>query len=155
MNVNWPEGMIPKRVPVYARNEIVIPAEPERIWWWLCHAKQWPQWYSNCSWIRISSEELALGVVFTWKTFGVVIQSRVTVFDPFTSLEWNARGLGLRAYHGWRIEHDGQSSHVITEETQTGILPSLGRWFLRGMLWRGHQIWVESLKEVVMGGKFD
>jgi hypothetical protein len=98
--------------------------------------------------MRISSEELAPGTEFTWKTFGVVVQSTVIVFKPYVSLEWNAKGFGSRAYHGWRIEPDGEYSRVITEETQAGILPFLERLFLPRMLWNGHQIWVESLKKM-------
>ena len=152
--MNWPENMTPQRAPVYARNEIVIPAEPEHVWSWLVRAKRWPEWYSNCSWMRLAAEELAPATEFTWKTFGVVIHSTVIVFEPYVALEWDARGpAGILAYHGWRIDFDGHDSHVITEETQAGLLISLGRPFLQRNLWRGHQLWVESLKQVVLGEK--
>jgi len=152
--MNWPENMTPQRAPVYACNEVGIPAEPERVWRWLIRAKQWPEWYSNCSWTRLSTQELESGSTFTWKTFGVVIESTVTVFEPGKAIEWNARGpAGIRAYHGWKIDFDGHESHVITEETQAGLLISLGRPWLASNLWRGHQIWVESLHRVVMSEK--
>ena len=146
--MDWPVGLTPEQVPMYAHNEIVIRAKPEQIWWWLCHAKKWPEWYSNCAWMRITAEELTPGTEFTWKTFGVVIQSTVIVYKPYASLEWNAKCFGLRAYHGWRIEQDGEYSRVVTEETQAGILPLLEHWFLPKLLWNGHQIWVESLKKM-------
>jgi hypothetical protein len=149
--MKWPEDMAPQRSPVYARNEIVIPAEPERVWSWLVHAKQWPEWYANCDWVHLSTEELEPTSEFAWKTFGVALHSRVIVFEPGVAIEWDARGpAGIRAYHGWRIDYDGHESHVVTEETQAGLPISLGRWFLRGRLLRGHQIWVESLKKVAM-----
>ncbi len=150
--MHWPEDMTPQHAPVYALNEIVIPAEPARIWPWLVQAKRWPEWYSNCAWLRMDADELAPGVEFTWRTFGVVVQSKVLVFEPNVAIEWDAKGpAGLRAYHGWRIDYDGHESHVVTEEAQTGILPSVGRAFLNGNLKRGHQIWVESLKRQVTG----
>jgi hypothetical protein len=41
---------------------------------------------------------------------------------------------------------------VITEECQNGIVPKLAWWYLRPMLERGHQNWIESLKRVAEGG---
>ena len=40
----------------------------------------------------------------------------------------------------------------MTEECQNGIVPKLAWWYLRPMLERGHQNWVESLKRVAEGG---
>lgn len=146
--MDWPTGLRPEQVPMYAHNEIVIRAKPEQIWRWLCRAKKWPEWYSNCASVRIAVEELTPGTEFSWKTFGVAIQSTVIVHKPYVSLEWNAKGFGVQAYHGWRIEQDGEYCRVVTEETQVGILPLLERWFLPKLLWKGHQIWVESLKKM-------
>src|ERR1700684_2787888 len=84
LSMRWPTGMEPEHSTVYARNEIVIPAEPERIWRWLCRAQRWPEWYSNCGWIRLRDEagpDLALGTHFVWKTFGVRLLSQVLTYD--------------------------------------------------------------------------
>lgn len=37
---------------------------------------------------------------------------------------------------------------VITEETQQGFIPSVGRFFLRGGLLKWHQRWLEGLGKV-------
>lgn len=51
------------------------------------------------------------------------------------------------------IEADGRGGcRVITEECQNGLVPKLAWWYLRPMLLRGHQNWVESLKRVAEGG---
>ena len=133
--MNWPEEMTPERTPVYARNEMAIPVEPERVWSWLVHAKRWPEWYSNCSRIRLSTDELGPASEFTWKTFGVALHSTVHVFEPGVAIEWDARGpAGIRAYHGWRIDFDGHESHVVTEETQA-IYPLPLRWANYYAIW--------------------
>ena len=75
-----------------------------------------------------------------------MVTSRVIVFDPPHELGWDAQGV-LSAYHGWLIEPDGAGCRVITEETQNGIVPKLAWWYLRPMLERGHQNWIESLKQ--------
>lgn len=153
--MRWPKGMEPDNSAVYARNEITIAAPPERVWKWLVRAKQWPMWYDNCAWFRFesgASEELAPARRFTWKTFGATVRSTVQVFEPFKELGWDAASFGLRAYHGWLIEPDGSGSKVVTEEVQNGLLPVLARWYLRPMLLRGHQNWVESLKRIAEVG---
>ena len=153
--MKWPIGMEPENVPVYARNEIVIAAPPPTVWRWLCRAELWPSWYSNCSAMTIDSppghHELESGTEFTWKTFGAQIHSRVLVFEPNRELGWDAHGI-LTAYHGWTLESEDSGCRVITEETQRGFVPTIARWYLRGMLVRGHQTWVEELKRVAEVG---
>lgn len=153
--MKWPAGFEPDNSSVYARNEIVIAAPPERVWRWLARAAQWPQWYSNSAnvnFIQGNPPDLAPGTEFRWKTFGATVASRVIVFDPPHELGWDAHGV-LTAYHGWLIEPDGGGGcRVITEECQNGLVPKLAWWYLRPMLERGHQNWVESLKRVAEGG---
>ncbi|HXW83851.1 MAG TPA: SRPBCC domain-containing protein [Candidatus Binataceae bacterium] len=146
--MKWPEGFDPESSPVFAHNEILIATTAERVWRWLIRAANWPAWYSNSSNIQFLSApgpELAAGTEFRWKTFGATVTSRVMVFDPPRELGWDARGL-LRAYHGWEIIPDDTGVRVVTEECQNGIVPMLAWWYLRPMLERGHQNWIDSLR---------
>lgn len=157
--MRWPQGMEPERSVVHARNELIIPTSPERIWRWLCCAARWPEWYSNCGWMRFrhgAGPDLAVGVEFVWKTFGVRVKSRVLIFDPPFELGWSASAFGLVAYHGWELRalSDGQTL-VVTEETQHGSLTALGRWHLRRGLLREHQNWLESLSRMAASGDPD
>jgi hypothetical protein len=153
--MKWAAGFEPENSSVYARNEIVIAAPAERVWRWLIPAAKWPEWYSNSANVSFLSGEppdLALDTEFRWKTFGATITSRVIVFEPPLELGWDAHGV-LDAYHGWIIEADsGGGCRVITEECQNGIVPKLAWWYLRPMLLRGHQKWIESLKRVAESG---
>ncbi len=153
--MQWPQGMEPKRAPVYARNEIKIDADIAKIWKWLCRAGLWPTWYTNCAWLKFENgagPDLAPDSKFTWKTFGTRVRSQVRVFEPMRALEWDARAIGLRAYHGWSLEQTVDGVWVVTEETQKGPLPMVLRWYLRPTLYRGHQKWVESLRRVATTG---
>jgi hypothetical protein len=155
--MKWPPGFEPDKSSVHARNEIVIAAPPERIWRWMIRAVRWPEWYSNSSNVELiggDSPDLSLGRKFRWKTFGASITSSVIVFDPPREIIWDAHGI-LTAVHGWTIEPAGAVCRVVTEETQNGIVPKLASWYLRPMLERGHQSWVESLKRVAEGGEPD
>jgi len=154
--MQWPSGMQPEQSTVHARNELVIPAEPERVWRWLCRAERWPEWYGNCGWIRFRDHpgpDLGPGVTFVWKTFGVRVRSKVLTYKPVSELGWEATAFGLRAYHRWRFESAGAGqTRVITEETQVGPLTTVGRWYLRRGLLRQHQNWLEGLSRVAQTG---
>ncbi len=105
--MQWPRGMEPEHSKVYARNEIKINADQTRIWKALCRAGLWPTWYANCGWLKFENgrgPDLELGTTFTWKTFGARVRSTVRVFEPAHALEWDAKAIGLRAYHGWQLE---------------------------------------------------
>ena len=154
--MKWPTGFEPDNSSVFAHNEIAIAASPERVWRWLIRAANWPQWYSNSANVTFlsgASPDLASDTEFRWKTFGATVTSRVIVFDAPHELGWDARGV-LTAYHGWIIEPDGSGGcRVVTEETQNGLVPKIAWWYLRPMLERGHQNWVESLKHVAEVGE--
>lgn len=153
--MRWPEEMSSDRAVVSVRNEILIPAAPSRVWQWLCRATRWPEWYSNCSWIRIREDagpDLKLNTPFVWKTFGVRVRSVVKVFEPYSELGWDATAFGLRAFHGWEITPTDDGCRVVTEERQVGALTTMGRWYLRRALLREHQNWLESLRRMSIGG---
>jgi hypothetical protein len=154
--MRWPEEMSSERAVVSVQNEIIIPAAPGRVWRWLCRATRWPEWYSNCTWIKLRNEtgpDLKLNTAFMWKTFGVRVRSIVKVFEPERELGWDATAFGLRAYHGWELEPVGDGCRVVTAERQVGPLTTMGRWYLRRALLREHQNWLESLRRVSTGGE--
>jgi hypothetical protein len=74
------------------------------------------------------------------------------MFEPYRELGWDARAIGLYAYHGWTLVPGGAGCRVVTEETQRGWVPMLARWYLRRMLVRGHQGWLEDLRRVAESG---
>lgn len=152
--VNWPAQARPELAPVYAYNELLLKAPPERVWAWLVQATRWPEWYGNARDVRIADggRELVPGVAFDWITFGVRVHTRIEEFEPNRRLAWSGKGLGSTAYHAWVIEPHGSGSRVITEEVQQGVVASAGRWFLRRGLLKWHQRWLEGLGRVAEAG---
>jgi hypothetical protein len=154
-SIAWPTGLEPGKAYVHAHNEMLIPAGAPVCFAWLCRATLWPTWYSNCGGFKFDTTtgpDLAPGTSFTWNTFGAPVHSTVRRFEPPLHLEWDATAFGIRAYHGWVIVPQGDQCQVITEETQIGPVPFFLRWYLNGMLHRGHQIWLEGLKMVTVRG---
>jgi hypothetical protein len=152
---SWPAECHPDGAPVYTFNEITIATPPERVWAWLVRAPSWPSYYGNASNVRFvggGGPDLALGTRFTWTTFNVSVDTTVTECVAPTRLAWRAKTFGGGGYHGWVLEAAPSGCRVVTEETQRGIVPSVGRWFLRGGLLKQHQRWLEGLKRVAEGG---
>ncbi|MCM3877314.1 MAG: SRPBCC domain-containing protein [Thermoanaerobaculia bacterium] len=152
--IRWPERYDPARAPVHVSNEIDISALPEAVWAWLVRAPLWPSWYPNSEDVVVDggASELALGVTFTWRTFGVAIRSTVLEFEPFERIAWNAFGLGVEAYHAWEVTPAPAGSHVLTEETQSGWAARLGSIVFPNRMSKLHQIWLERLAEKAKGG---
>jgi len=140
---------------VYTYNALDVAAPPERVWAWLVRPSTWPSYYDNASNVRFVDgvgSELALGARFRWRTFNVTVETTVTELVPNERLAWAGKTVGGTGYHGWVIEPAAGGCHVVTEETQRGIVPSLGRWFLRRGLLVQHQRWLEGLARMAARG---
>ncbi|MFI5181913.1 MAG: SRPBCC family protein [Thermoanaerobaculia bacterium] len=153
--IQWPERFDPSRTPVHERNELAMAAAQEAVWAWLIRAADWPAWYPNSHEVRIEDgtrRDLSAGVRFTWRTFGVSLESRVEEFVPPARVAWTALGLGVDVYHAWLIEPRPGGCWVLTEETQYGWAARLGHFLMPSRMHRGHQIWLEKLAERAAGG---
>ena len=146
--IHWPAEFDPASTPVHVRNEMEMNAPPERVWAWLVRAPRWPEWYPNSKRVCLASEasELKRGTVFRWKTFGASLTSEVLEYIPGERLAWNARGLGVQAYHAWLLQPRNGGCRVLTEETQRGWLCRLGHLVVPNRMFKGHQIWLERLR---------
>jgi hypothetical protein len=110
-------------------------------------ASLWPSWYRNAKDVVLAggASKLALGVSFTWRTFGVAIRSAVLEFEPCERIAWNAFGIGVDAYHTWEITPAAAGARVLTEETQYGWAARLGSIVFPNRMSKFHQIWLERL----------
>jgi predicted acylesterase/phospholipase RssA/uncharacterized protein YndB with AHSA1/START domain len=137
----------PRVAPVAVHNEIDIAAPPERIWDFLVRAPNWPQWYPNSKNVRLDGggDRLTRDAKFTWATFGVGLKSAVKEFIPNERLAWDARSIGVEAYHAWAIEPTGGGCRVKSEETQYGWLARTADWLLPNRMYTGHELWLKQL----------
>jgi Polyketide cyclase / dehydrase and lipid transport len=156
MEIRWPREFHPARAPVHVRNELRMDVHPDIVWAWMIRAARWPEWYPNSDNVRFlhpPGPDLQAGTVFRWKTFGVNLTSEVQEFVPGERLAWNARGVGVRAYHAWLVQRtDDGGCHVLTEETQHGWLCRLSQRVFPHRMSKFHQIWLERLQEMARHG---
>lgn len=155
--IQWPAHYHPDVAPVHVRNELFIPADISLVWAWLCRAPLWPTWYPNAHRVRAADGsrlgDLALGTVFRWTTFSVPIESRVLECVPQQRLAWDAKGMGLDAYHAWLLTPSKGGCIVLTEESQHGWGARLVNFLLPHRMWEGHDVWLRSLSIQCSKGK--
>ena len=153
--VRWPERFRPDRAPVHVRDDLSMAAPPEVVWAHLVRAARWPAWYPNAANVTFldgGGPDLTAGARFRWSTFGVTIVSTVREFEPCARIAWDGVSVGVDVYHAWLLRPSAQGSHVITEESQYGILSRLGALLMPGRMSRFHRIWLARLADNARAG---
>lgn len=143
----WPAGLEPDRTPVSTRNTLLVPASPAVVWERLVDAADWPRWYAGAHDVVLAggAERLAPGTEFRWRTLGVQVTCVVDRWERYRLLGWTGRALGSRGHHRWLLTPTSGGTLVVTEETQAGVVPRVGRWWLRRALLGWHQRWLEGI----------
>lgn len=152
VRVQWPDYYMPMKAPVYVRNEILIQSSLSAVWDAIVNYKAWPLWYRNSSDVHGLTlgchGRLNAGTRFKWKTFGVNLISKVEEYEPGHRVSWTAKGFGVEAYRGWVLKPQDGGCLVVTEETQYGWGAIIKDRLLPTAMYRGHQLWLESLKKL-------
>ena len=151
--IRWPDRFSPQASPVYVVNELTMAASPEAVWKVLIRAGDWSGFYANASKVIVEGggPDLSAGARFSWRTFGVDLKTQVQEFEPGQRIAWLALAPGIEAYHAWLIEPAPGGCHVITEETQRGLVARAGRLIFPGRMEHWHQRWLEGLARVAGG----
>ncbi len=149
--INWPSSHTPAKADHFANNAILIATPCEKVWQHLIDASKWPQWYPNSRDVRIAEEAtnvLREDSKFSWVTFDITIQSRVSEFVPNSRLAWFGTGEGVDAYHNWYLVPATEGCDVVTEE----VLKGKGAVAMREQdpngMHTAHQLWLTTLKTV-------
>jgi hypothetical protein len=122
------------------------------VWGHIIDATKWPEWYPNSKDVKIVSgtSVLAAGSAFRWTTFGFPIESRINAFVPHSRMSWfgYAPGAAPTFYHTWYLVPQGASCLVVTDEVGKGPDAANLRKADEGLLHRGHDLWLATLKWV-------
>jgi len=121
----WPPEHSPASSRVFAQNTIDIAATPETVWSLLIDCVKWPSWYKHCSDVSVlkGGPLLSANSQFRFKTLGFYFEPEIVTFMPNQMLIWSAKGpAGTSGAHAWYIEPTPGGRHVVTEETQRGLL---------------------------------
>ncbi|MBW0009112.1 MAG: SRPBCC family protein [Pseudonocardiales bacterium] len=143
---------------MFAHNERIIPAPPERVWDLLVDAQGWSAFYANAHFVELADPQqhrLEHGSVFRWVTFGMPLTSEVNPCKRphLIGWRWWGRwwGRGTHGYHVWLLEPHECGTRVVTEETQRGALPGMTRPIMQPLLRLAHGYWLRQLERQVSG----
>jgi hypothetical protein len=153
-DIHWPQGFDPSQADLFAHNEMLINASCARIWSHIIDASKWPEWYPNAKEVKITGDNvLKDGTVFRWTTFGLPIESKVNEFTPYTRIGWYgyAPGTARSFYHTWYLRPRGDACMVVTDEAGKGKDAAHLRESDAGLMHRGHDLWLATLKWVSEG----
>ena len=141
--------------PIEVRNESMIPASADRVWDLLTDVERWPSWYRACRWVRLEASASAnQPLVFRWKAHPVELRSAVVASDRPHSFAIIADAVGLHAERTFTLRPapDGLSTVVVSQETQMGLIPWLGRVFLAPRLRAANQTMFDDLARAAAHG---
>jgi len=144
----WPDKEHPRGAHVFAHNERIVPAPPERVWDLIVAAQGWSDFYANAQFVELvdpQQHRLRHGSVFRWVTFGFPLTSEVAPCEPPGLIGWRWWRTGAHGYHVWLLEPHEFGTRIVTEETQLGIGPRLLRPIMRRALPLGHGYWLRQL----------
>ena len=153
--IEWPAEHRPEVSAFLAVNELLIPADPEVVWAWICRPDLWPKYYVNARLIKHLDgpwPKLELGSRWRWLTFGALVTSEVVEYQPGQRLAWSAKSMAGSGHHGWVLRRQAGGTFVRTEETQKGLGMQIIKPVLRPMMVRLHQRWLEGLSKVAAKG---
>lgn len=131
--------------PVVQVKEIQINATPEKVWQVLTDIQHWDQWNKRIKHPNLQSHA-EVGSVFTWKTNGSKIKSKIHFFTPNRVLGWQGKAFGARAIHNWYLETTTMGTKVRVEESMEGWIVNLIKHKMNKKLTDDMQYWLEQLK---------
>jgi hypothetical protein len=144
-DIHWPEGFNPATAALFSHNQLVIDASCERVWRHIIDATKD---------VRIDGGgTLTQSSTFRWSTFGLRLESRINEFVPYTRIGWfgYAPGTVPSFYHTWYLMPQGASCLVVTDEAGIGADAAHLRHTDEGLMHRGHDLWLATLKWVAEG----
>jgi hypothetical protein len=153
-DIHWPNGFDPSQADLFSHNELLINASCERIWSHIIDASKWPEWYPNAKEVKITGDTMLKdGTVFRWTTFGLPIESKVNELAPYARIGWYgyAPGAAPSFYHAWYLKTRGDACLVVTDEVGKGKDAVHLRETDEGLMHRGHDLWLATLKWVSEG----
>ena len=153
-DIHWPQGFDPTQADLFSHNELLINASCARIWSHIIDANKWPEWYPNAKEVKITADAvLKDGTAFRWATFGLPIESKVNEFTPYARIGWYgyAPSAAPSFYHTWYLKTQGDACLVVTDEVGKGKDAVHLRDTDEGLMHRGHELWLATLKWVSEG----
>jgi len=137
---------INQEAPVVQTKEILIEAAPGRVWQILTNIDDWCEWNERIKQPTLKGN-LEVGNIFTWKTNGSKIKSKIHTVIPDKMFGWQGKTLGAKAIHNWYLESAEEGTIVRVEESMEGWIINLMKKKMNLILEDDMKYWLRKLKE--------
>ena len=142
---NQPQMTINQEAPVIQTKEITINTTPEKVWGIITNIENWDKWNARIKQPLLKGA-LGVGTIFTWKTNGSKIKSKVHTLSSNETLGWTGKAFGASAIHNWYLEPTENGTKVRVEESMHGWIISLMKKKMNKKLADDIKYWLEQLK---------
>jgi hypothetical protein len=136
---------INQEAPVVQKKDIIINATPEKVWHILTNVQSWGEWNKRIEQPK-SQGKLRKGSIFTWKTNGNKIKSKIHTYTPNKTLGWQGKAFGASAIHNWYLVPTENRTIVRAEESMEGWIINLMKKRMNKKLAEDMKYWLEQLK---------
>lgn len=145
---------IDTNAPVFARKEILIHAPVEKVWQIQTDIENWSKWQPDITSTKLDGD-LKAGTTFRWKAKGLNIASRLHTVEPNYRIGWTGVALGMYAIHNWTFEACGDDTLAVTEESLSGWLTRLMKFFDPHFLEKSLDATLQKLKNEIESSSKD
>jgi uncharacterized protein YndB with AHSA1/START domain len=135
-----------KNAPVTHSANIEINAPVDRVWQIMADIEHWPEWNKGIKSASLNGN-LESGTTFVWKSGPGTITSRLEAVEQPKTLAWSGQMMGIKAAHIWRLEKALNGTLVTTEESWSGLLPSILKSYSKKTLVKAINSGLELLKQ--------
>lgn len=140
------EITVNENAPVKSQKEIFIDADIETVWKVLTQIENWSVWQSDIQ-QSVLHDTFGKEARFTWKSGGVKIRSKIHTLQPYLSLGWSGKTMGILAIHNWHISNQNGKVKVQVSESMEGLMARILKKSLHSTLKEGMQTWLVLLKK--------
>lgn len=113
-----------EKAPVYVKQQIIIEAQPSKVWQSLTDINKWPEWQENVVSAHLNGD-FKEGTTFDWKAGGLSFSSKIHTCKPLNYFGWTGKTIGASAIHNWTIKPIPNGTLVEVEESLDGLFPRL------------------------------
>lgn len=136
---------IDRTAPAIAEGEIQIAAPPALVWDVIAELPAWPSWNSDVRSMTVLGP-IEPGTEFRWRSGSSSLISTLQVVDPPSEIAWTGSTMGIHAVHVFRFEAKDGGTWARSEESFTGLIPTVLRGYSRTIIQRGIDSILTALK---------
>ena len=136
---------IDRNAPATASSEIQVAASPETVWDVLSDLPNWPEWNADVRSMSLQGP-LRPGTEFRWKSGAASLRSELQSVERPTEIGWTGTTMGIHAVHVFRFQPKDGGTLARSEESFSGLIPSVLKSYSRRTLKRGIESFLAALK---------